>query len=180
MQKINLDFIKKNHNNKIIINNNNEKDNNKKLIKDIKFYKKRIKEYNISLLNLFINNNEDKEDKEDKEENKINNLNKKHIELYKTYLENLIKYFKFIDCENQYQKELENYNNSNNINIPDISNNYIATDKNILLEYKINKKNSIKKYCETNKIHEEPKILPKKKIIHKYNGKTDAKKKEIS
>ena len=175
MQKINLDFIKKNHINKIIIDNNNsEKDNNKKLIKNIKFYKKRIKEYNNCLLNSFINNNEDKD------ENKINNLNNKHIELYKTYLENLIKYFKFIDCENQYQKELENYNNSNNINIDDISNDNIATDKNILLEYKINKKNSIKKYCETNKIHEEPKILPKKKIIHKYNGKTDAKKKEIS
>jgi len=174
MQKINLDFIKKNHNNKILIeNNNSEKDNNKKLIKDIKFYKKRIKEYNTSLLNLFINNDDDKD------ENEINNLKKKHIELYKTYLENLIKYFKFVDCENEYQKELENYNNYNNINIPDISKNNIGTDKNILLEYKINKKNSIKKYCETNKIHEEPKILPKKKIIHKYNGKTDPKKKEI-
>lgn len=178
MQKINLDFIKKNHNNIIKIDNNNsEKDNNKKLIKDVKFYKKRIKDYNISLLNSFINNNEEKE------ENETNNLTKKHIELYKTYLENLIKYFKFIDCENEYQKELENYNNSNNINIDDISNNNnnnnTVTDKNILLEYKINKKNSIKKYCETNKIHEEPKILPKKKIIHKYNGKTDQKKKEI-
>ena len=76
MQKINLDFIKKNHNNTIKIDNNNsEKDNNKKLIKDVKFYKKRIKDYNINLLNSFINNNEDKE------ENKNNNLNKKHIEL---------------------------------------------------------------------------------------------------
>ena len=155
MQKINYDFIKSNHNNKININNNNEKDNNKKLNKDIKFYKKRIKEYNINLLNDIINNNDEK--------NKINNLNNKHIELYKTYLENLIKYFKFIDCENHYQKELENYNNSNNVNIDDISNNNITIDKNILLEYKINKKNSIKKYCETNKIYEEPKILPKKK-----------------
>jgi len=132
-------------------------------------------------LNELINNNEEK--------NKINNLNNKHIEIYKTYLENLIKYFKFIDCENHYQKELENYNNSNNsnksnnynnININDISSNNTITDKNILLEYKIHKTNTIKKYCETNKLYEEPKILPKKKIIYKYNGKADAKKKDIS
>jgi len=44
MQKINLDFIKRNHNNKINIPINSEKynnnTNNNKLNKDIKFYKK--------------------------------------------------------------------------------------------------------------------------------------------
>ena len=177
MQKINLDFIKKNHSNIIINNNNNNNNNNEKknnkLLKEIKYYKKRIKEYNNKLINDLINNGMDNS----QDSNKINNLNNKHIELYKMYLENLIKYFKFIDAEIFNQKELENYNNTKNYN--DISNNLSINDTNILLEYKTDNNVSIKKFCNTNKLYEEPKILPKKKMIVKYNGKEDKKKEEI-
>lgn len=172
MQEINLDFIKKNHtsfniNNKNNNNNSNinEKKNNK-LLKDIKFYKKRIKEYNNQLLNNLINNSQE-----------FNNLNNKHVELYKTYLENLIKYFKFTDAEILNQKELENYNN--NDNYYDISINKTLDDTNKLFNYKLHNNNSIKNFCNTNKIYEEPKILPKKKIIVKYNGKDNKKKTEV-
>ena len=106
------------------------------------------------MINDLINNGMDNS----QDSNKINNLNNKHIELYKMYLENLIKCFKFIDAEIFNQKELENYNNTKNYN--DISNNLSINDTNIL-EYKTDNNVSIKKFCNTNKLYEEPKNLQK-------------------